>query len=64
MRKTILTALLLLVSASALAYGGCIGILQHTEIFQGYVACTYRLNNGETVRVIYTGAYNCPVCLE
>jgi hypothetical protein len=59
--RKIALALLLAVSAPAVA---CMGVLAHTQIVAGGVVCTYRLSDGQHVRVMYPNTYSCPFCLE
>jgi hypothetical protein len=61
MKRTILILALLALSAPAMA---CMGILIRTDFLGGGVACTYRLNDGSTVRLIYPGEYVCQPCLQ
>jgi hypothetical protein len=44
--------------------GACMGYLENTEYVGSGVICTYRLANGERVRVVQTNWAACPICLD
>ena len=61
MKRTVLILALLALSAPALA---CMGFLARSDMILGGMACTYRLSDNSTVRLIYPNATYCPPCME